>query len=54
MGWERIESTRHKIIAKQDMHLKTNFVNIVKNRFFSAWTYYDYTFNVMLKVLTVS
>ena len=54
MGWERIESTRHKIIAKQDMHLKTNFVNIVKNRFFSARTYYDYTFNVMLKVLTVS
>ena len=49
MGWERIESTRYKIIAKQDVYLKTDFVNIAKN-IFSAWSYYDYPLNVMLKM----
>ena len=54
MGWERIESTRHKIIAKQESCyvFEDRLRKYRQTNIFSAWSCYDYPFNVMLKMLS--
>ena len=54
MGENRKYKAQNNCQTGYVMYLKTDFVDIAAKNIFSAWSCYDYPFNVMLKMLSVS